>query len=63
VHARKTVTVTADNDCFTLVIDDETVAIVPRTTTTEVHRYKAYATHKTSRAWKGSSEAQTESIK
>jgi hypothetical protein len=63
IHARKTVTVTADNDCFTLVIDDETVAIVPRTTTREVHRYKAYATHKTSRAWKGSSEAQTESIK
>jgi transposase InsO family protein len=63
IHARKTVTVTADNGCFTLVIDDETVAVVPRTTTREVHRYKAYATHKTPRAWKGSSEAQTESIK
>ena len=29
-----------------LVIDGETVAVVPRTTTSEVHRYKANATHK-----------------
>ena len=63
IHARKIVTVTAEDDLFKLVIDDETVAIVPRTTTREVHRYKAYATQKTSRAWKGSSEARTESFK
>jgi hypothetical protein len=63
IHARKTVTVTAEDDRFTLVIDDETLAVVPRTTTREVQRYKAYATQKTSRAWKGSSEAQTESFK
>ena len=44
IHARKTVTVTADSDCFTVVIDDETVAVVPRTTAREINRYKAYAT-------------------
>jgi hypothetical protein len=44
IHARKTVTVIAENDCFRLVIDGETVAAVPRTTSREVHRYKAHAT-------------------
>jgi hypothetical protein len=39
IHARKTVTVTADSDCFTVVIDDEIVAVLPapppgRSTTT-----------------------------
>lgn len=42
IHARKTVTVTAEDDQFTLVIDGETVGVVPRTTTREVHRYKLY---------------------
>jgi transposase InsO family protein len=44
-HAGKTVTVTAENSSFRLVIDGETVAVVPRTTSREIHRYKAYATH------------------
>jgi len=30
---------------FRLVIEGETVAIVPRTTSSEIHRYKAYAAH------------------
>jgi hypothetical protein len=33
-----------------------TVAVVPRTTTREVHRYKLYAAGKTSRARQGSTE-------
>jgi hypothetical protein len=44
IHARKIVTVTASDHSFQLDIDGETVATVPRTTSTEVHRYKAYAT-------------------
>ena len=44
-HAGKIVTVHAGNDSFRLVIDGETVAVVPRTTSREIHRYKAYATH------------------
>jgi hypothetical protein len=59
IHARKTVTVTADSDCFTVVLGEETVAVVPRTTSREINRYKAYAVKRTSRAWKGSSEAST----
>lgn len=47
IHARKTVTVTAEDDSFTIVIDDETVAVIPHTTTTrEVHRCKLYAVGK-----------------
>jgi transposase InsO family protein len=46
IHARKTVTVTSENDKFNLVIDGETVAVVPRTTTREIHRYKLYAVRK-----------------
>lgn len=49
IHARKTVTVTAGDDHLRLVIDGETVAVVPRTTR-EVHRYKAYAPQKTRRS-------------
>lgn len=37
----------AGDDRFTLVIDGETVAVVPRTAIREVHGYKAYAVHKT----------------
>jgi hypothetical protein len=43
IHARKIVTVTADGDSYRLDVDGETVAVVPRTTTREIHRYKAYA--------------------
>jgi hypothetical protein len=44
IHARKIVTVTAAAHSFRLDIDGETVGIVARTTTGEIHRYKAYAT-------------------
>jgi hypothetical protein len=43
-HAGKTVTVLTENDSFRLVIDEETVGVVPRTTSRETRRYKAYAT-------------------
>jgi transposase InsO family protein len=44
-HAGKTVTVLCESDSFRLVIDGETIRVVPRTTSKEIHRYKAYATH------------------
>ena len=44
-HAGKIVTVAAENNSFRLVIDGETVGVVPRTTSREIARYKAYATH------------------
>jgi hypothetical protein len=44
-HAGKIVTVIPDGDCFRLVIDGENVSVVPRTTTHEINRYKARATH------------------
>jgi hypothetical protein len=44
-HARKIVTVITENNSFRLVIDGETVAVVPRTTSREIDRYKAHATH------------------
>ena len=44
IHARKIVTVTASDHRFELAIDGETVGIVTRTTTSEIQRYKAYAT-------------------
>jgi hypothetical protein len=44
IHARKIVTVTAAEHSFQVSIEGEVVAIVPRTTSREVHRYKAYAT-------------------
>ena len=44
IHARKIVTVTASDHSFQLDIDGESVGTVPRTTSTEIHRYKAYAT-------------------
>jgi transposase InsO family protein len=46
IHARKAVTVTAEGDSFTITADGETVAVVPRTTTREVARYKLYAAGK-----------------
>jgi hypothetical protein len=44
-HARKIVTVVPENNSFRLVIDGETVGVVPRTTSREIGRFKAYATH------------------
>jgi transposase InsO family protein len=43
-HAGKIVTVLPEDDSFRLVIDGETAAVVPRTTSRETGRYKAYAT-------------------
>jgi hypothetical protein len=48
-HAGKIVTVIPENNAFRLVIDGETVAEVPRTTSYEIDRYKAYATRPGSR--------------
>lgn len=39
IHARKIVTVTAEDHSFHL--DGETAGVVPRTTSSEIHRYKA----------------------
>jgi transposase InsO family protein len=44
IHARKIVTATAADHSFQVSIEGELVAVVPRTTSREVHRYKAYAT-------------------
>jgi Integrase core domain len=44
-HAGRIVTVTCENNTFRLVIDGETVGVVPRTTSHEIDRYKAYATN------------------
>jgi hypothetical protein len=46
IHAGKTATVICENTHFRVVIDGETAAVVPRTTTSEIHRYKANATHR-----------------
>jgi len=46
IHAGKTATVICETTCFRVVIDGETAAVAPRTTTSEVHRYKANATDK-----------------
>jgi len=43
-HAGKIVTVVPETNSFRLVIDGDTVAVVPRTTSREIDRYKAYAT-------------------
>jgi transposase InsO family protein len=45
IHAGKIVTVTAGDHSFRLAIDGQAVGVVPRTTTREIHRYKAYAAH------------------
>jgi hypothetical protein len=46
IHARKIVTVTVSDHSFQISLDVETISVVPRTTTREIHRYKAYATGK-----------------
>ncbi len=43
IHAGKIVTITAEDHSFRLVVDGQTVRVVPRTTAREIHRYKAYA--------------------
>jgi hypothetical protein len=43
-HAGKIVTVVPENNNFRLVIDGETVTVVPRTTSHEIGRFKTYAT-------------------
>lgn len=48
IHAGKTATVICENNHFRVVIDGEPAAVVPRTTTSEVHRYKASVTDKRS---------------
>jgi hypothetical protein len=53
VHAGKIVTVTAEDHSFRIQVDPGTVRVVPRTTTSEVHRYKANATDKRSLAGPG----------
>ena len=46
IQAGKAVTVLAGDDTFRLVIDGETVAVAARAASSEIHRYKAYATHR-----------------
>lgn len=46
IHAGKTATVICEDTSFRVIIDGETAAVVPRTTTSEVHRYKANATQR-----------------
>jgi hypothetical protein len=46
IHAGKTATVICEDNHFRVVIDRETAALVPRTSTSEIHRYKANATDK-----------------
>jgi hypothetical protein len=44
IHAHRIITVTAEADEFRLSIGGQTIAVVPRTTSGEIHRYKAHAT-------------------
>jgi hypothetical protein len=46
IHLGKTATVICENNRFQVIIDGETEVVVPRTTISEVHRYKANATHR-----------------
>jgi len=48
-YAGKIVTVIPGHDTFRLVIDGETIGVMPRTTGQEIDRYKAHATHPTGR--------------
>ena len=43
IHAGKIVTVTAGDHSFRLEVDGHDAGVVPRTTASEIHRYKAYA--------------------
>ena len=44
-HAGQIVTVIPGDTGFRLIIDGGTVAVVPRTASRDIGRYKAYATH------------------
>jgi hypothetical protein len=44
IHAGKTATVICENNHFQVIIDGETAAVAPHTTTSEIHRYEANAT-------------------
>lgn len=46
IHAGDTATVMCESNHFQVVIDGEIAAVVPRTTTSEIHRYKASTTDK-----------------
>jgi hypothetical protein len=50
IHAGNTVTVICESNHFQVIVDGETAAVVPRTTTSDIHRYKANATDKRSLA-------------
>jgi hypothetical protein len=43
IHARKIVTVAAGDHSYRININEETIAVVPRTTGNDIHRYKASA--------------------
>jgi hypothetical protein len=43
IHAGKTATVICENSHFQVIIGGETAVVVPRTTTSEIHRYQASA--------------------
>jgi hypothetical protein len=43
IHARKIVTVSAEDHTFRIGLDGQVTAVVPRTTASEIHRYKASA--------------------
>jgi hypothetical protein len=45
IHAGKIVTVTAEDHSFRLEVDGQVAGVVARTTTSEIHRYKAYSAH------------------
>jgi len=44
IHARKIVNVTASDHTFQVSLDGDIISVVARTTTREIHRYKAHAT-------------------
>ena len=57
IHASKIVTVTAGDHSFQISIDGEGIAVVPRTTNREIHRYKAYAAQRPTRKPSGETPA------
>ena len=44
-HAGKIVTVITETNAFRLVIDGDTAGVVPRTTSHQIGRFEAHATH------------------
>ena len=43
IHARKIVSVAAEDHSYRITLNEETIALVPRTTGNEIHRNKASA--------------------